>query len=116
EVPAGLESLKPDAPLLQKLAAYGRAWDVPPPDSRDALENFPYEPLAPECLVPLLDTARSLSGLSCSANLFRKSLIPMKTNAWWIPWPARRLSPSKTSAWPSTLPAAWRLNAAPRTK
>jgi sigma-B regulation protein RsbU (phosphoserine phosphatase) len=63
EVPAGFESLKPDAPLLQKLAAYGRAWDVPPPDSRDALENFPYVPLAPECLVPLLGHAAQLVGL-----------------------------------------------------
>ena len=63
EIPAGFESLKPDAPLLQKLAAYGRAWDVPPPDSRDALENFPYVPLAPECLVPLLGHASHLVGL-----------------------------------------------------
>ncbi len=63
EVPAGLESLKPDVPLLQKLAAYGRAWDVPPPDSRDALENFPYEPFAPECLVPLLGHGAQLVGL-----------------------------------------------------
>ncbi len=63
EVPAGFESLKPDAALLQKLAAYGRAWDVPPPDSRDALENFPYLPLAPECLVPLLGHAAQLVGL-----------------------------------------------------
>jgi len=63
EVPAGFESLKADAPLLQKLAAYGRAWDVPPPDSRDAPENFSYVPLAPECLVPLLGHAARLVGL-----------------------------------------------------
>ena len=63
EVPAGFASIKPDAHLLQKLAAYGRAWDVPPADSRDALENFPYEPLAPECLVPLLGHAAQLVGL-----------------------------------------------------
>ena len=63
EIPAGFESLQPDASLLQELAAHGRAWDVPPPDSRDALENFPYEPLAPECLVPLLGHAAQLVGL-----------------------------------------------------
>jgi len=63
EVPAGFESLQADAPFLQKLAAYGRAWDVPPPDSRDALENFPYLALAPECLVPLLGHAAQLVGL-----------------------------------------------------
>jgi sigma-B regulation protein RsbU (phosphoserine phosphatase) len=63
EVPAGLESLKADAPFLRRLLGYGRAWDVPPPDSRDALENFPYEPFAPECLVPLLGHAAQLVGL-----------------------------------------------------
>src|SRR5271157_2775874 len=63
EIPAGLESLKTDTPFFQKLADYGRAWDVPPPDSRDALENFPYEPLAPECLVPLLGHNARLVGL-----------------------------------------------------
>jgi sigma-B regulation protein RsbU (phosphoserine phosphatase) len=63
ETPAGFESLQVDAPLLQKLAAHGRAWDVPPADSRDALENFPYQPLAPECLVPLLGRSAQLVGL-----------------------------------------------------
>ena len=63
EVPAGLESLKTDAPFLQRLVEYGRAWDVPPPDSRDALENFPYAQLAPECLVPLLGHNAQLVGL-----------------------------------------------------
>ena len=63
EVPAGLESLKTDAPFLQELVQYGRAWDVPPPDAPDALENFPLAPLAPECLVPLLGRAAQLVGL-----------------------------------------------------
>jgi serine phosphatase RsbU (regulator of sigma subunit) len=63
QVPAGFESLKLDAPLLQKLAAYGRSWDVPPPDAPDALEDFPLAPLAPECLVPLLGHAAQLVGL-----------------------------------------------------
>jgi len=63
KVPSDLVSLPPDAPFLQKLVAYGRAWDVPPPDSPDALENFPLAPLAPECLVPLLGHAGQLVGL-----------------------------------------------------
>ena len=61
--PANLVSLPPDAPFLQKLVAYGRAWDVPPSDSPDALESFPLAPLAPECLVPLLGHAGQLVGL-----------------------------------------------------
>jgi sigma-B regulation protein RsbU (phosphoserine phosphatase) len=63
EVPAGLESLKTDAPFLQRLVGYGRAWDVPPPGASDALEYFPLAPLAPECLVPLLGHAAQLVGL-----------------------------------------------------
>jgi sigma-B regulation protein RsbU (phosphoserine phosphatase) len=63
KVPAGLESLRADAAFLQMLAEHGRAWDVPPPDAPDALENFPLAPLAPECLVPLLGHAAQLVGL-----------------------------------------------------
>jgi sigma-B regulation protein RsbU (phosphoserine phosphatase) len=63
QVPAGFASLKADTPFFQRLVKYGRAWDVPPPDSRDALENFPYVPLAPECLVPLLGHNAQLVGL-----------------------------------------------------
>jgi phosphoserine phosphatase RsbU/P len=63
QVLAGLESLKVDAPFFQRLVQYGRAWDVPPPDSWDAIENFPYLPLAPECLVPLLGHNAQLVGL-----------------------------------------------------
>ncbi len=61
--PADLVSLKPDAPFLLKLVAYGHAWEVPPPDSLDAPENFPLAPLAPECLVPLLGHNAQLLGL-----------------------------------------------------
>ena len=63
EVPAGLASLNADAPFLQQLVDYGRAWDVPPPDSPAALENFPLAPLAPECLVPALGHSAQLLGL-----------------------------------------------------
>jgi len=63
EVPAGFETLKANTPFFQRLVKYGRAWDVPPLDSRDALENFPYLPLAPECLVPLLGHNAQLVGL-----------------------------------------------------
>jgi sigma-B regulation protein RsbU (phosphoserine phosphatase) len=63
QVPAGLESLKADTPFFQRLVEYGRAWDVPPRDSPDALENFPYLPLEPECLVPLLGHNAQLVGL-----------------------------------------------------
>ncbi len=63
ETPAGFETLKTDTPFFHKLVKYGRAWDVPPQDSRDALENFPYLPFAPECLVPLLGHNAQLVGL-----------------------------------------------------
>src|SRR5208337_335790 len=59
---------------------------------------------------------RTLSGLSYSASLFRKSLTPARTSACWIPWPARRPLHSKTFAWPNISPTAWRSSGAPRTK
>ncbi len=63
QTPPGLATLAADAPYLRELTARGRAWDVPPPTDREAPQNFPLEPLSPECLVPLLGHDGRLAGL-----------------------------------------------------
>jgi phosphoserine phosphatase RsbU/P len=62
-VPPELATLPADSPFLVELAARGRAWDVPPPGSIDAPEQFPLAPLSPECLVPLVGHGTHLVGL-----------------------------------------------------
>jgi len=62
-VPPELATLPANSPFLVELAARGRAWDVPPPDSSDAPEKFPLTPLSPECLVPLVGHGTHLVGL-----------------------------------------------------
>ena len=62
-VPPELVTLPADSPFLVELAARGRAWDVPPPGSIDAPEQFPLVPLSPECLVPLVGHGTHLVGL-----------------------------------------------------
>ena len=62
-VPPELASLAANSRLLVELAARGRAWDVPPPGSIDAPEEFPLAPLSPECLVPLVGHGTHLVGL-----------------------------------------------------
>ena len=59
----GLLPLTADIPVLQQLAARGRAWDVPPPGDPEAPQNFPLALLSPECLVPLLGRDARLAGL-----------------------------------------------------
>jgi sigma-B regulation protein RsbU (phosphoserine phosphatase) len=83
-VPATMERLTTDAPVLHELARRGRPWELPPPETplpnlpqmallrahleqaesrahRDALGQL--APLAPECLVPILGRERGLTGL-----------------------------------------------------
>ncbi len=62
-VPPQLASFSADSPFLVELATRGRAWDVPPPGSSDAPEDFPLAPLSPECLVPLVGHGTHLVGL-----------------------------------------------------
>jgi phosphoserine phosphatase RsbU/P len=62
-VPPELLSLPANSPFLVELAARGRAWDVPPPGSIDAPEEFPLAPLSPECLVPMVGHGTHLVGL-----------------------------------------------------
>jgi phosphoserine phosphatase RsbU/P len=62
-VPSELASLPANSPFLVELAARGRAWDVPPPGSIDAPEEFPLARLSPECLVPLVGHGTHLVGL-----------------------------------------------------
>jgi sigma-B regulation protein RsbU (phosphoserine phosphatase) len=61
--PAGAESLPSDLPILIQLAARGKAWEVPSPDSGEADVLPQLAPLAPECLVPILNHEGRLSGL-----------------------------------------------------
>ena len=62
-VPPELATLPANSRFLVELAARGRAWDVPPPGSIDAPEEFPLAPLSPECLVPLVGHGTHLVGL-----------------------------------------------------
>jgi sigma-B regulation protein RsbU (phosphoserine phosphatase) len=62
-VPPELATLPANSPFLAELAARGRAWDVPPPGSIDAPEQFPLAPLSPECLVPMVGHGTHLVGL-----------------------------------------------------
>jgi sigma-B regulation protein RsbU (phosphoserine phosphatase) len=83
-VPATMERLTTDAPVLHELARRGRPWELPPPETplpnlpqmallrahleqterrahRDALAQL--APLEPECLVPILGREIGLTGL-----------------------------------------------------
>lgn len=85
-VPASMEFLNGDAPLLQELAQRGRPWEVPPADVpvppnlpqlgmlRDHLAGHTavrdrtdvlaqLVPLQPECLVPIVKRGQKLAGL-----------------------------------------------------
>ncbi|MFY9532105.1 MAG: SpoIIE family protein phosphatase [Candidatus Acidiferrales bacterium] len=62
-VPPGLETMPANAPLLVELAHRGKSWDVPPPGSPDAAEFSMLAPLAPECLVPIVERSGRLVGL-----------------------------------------------------
>ena len=60
--PATLETLAVSAPVFVELARRGKAWEVPS-DSASAGELTALEPLAPECLVPILGRENNLIGM-----------------------------------------------------
>src|ERR1019366_1974419 len=60
--PATLETLAVSAPVFGELARRGKAWEVPS-DSASAGELTALEPLAPECLVPILGREHNLIGM-----------------------------------------------------
>jgi len=62
-VPKGVEKLSSDLPILVHLAARGKSWEVPSPESGEGDELPLLAPLSPECLVPILDHDGRLSGL-----------------------------------------------------
>ena len=57
------ESIPVTMPLLVQLARTGKAWDVPPAFVTDREELAAPEPLAAECLVPILGRTGGLIGL-----------------------------------------------------
>ena len=62
-VSPALETIPVAAPVLLELARRGKSHDVPPPGSPGAAEFSLLAPLAPECLVPILERSSSLIGL-----------------------------------------------------
>ena len=62
-VSPGAQALSADLPVLAQLAVHGKSRDFPPPGSGEADELSMLAPLAPECLVPILDHHGRLSGL-----------------------------------------------------
>src|SRR5437899_6983466 len=62
-VPPGPESLSTALVSLAMLTLRGKSWDVPLPGEDEAEDLAVLAPIAPECLVPILDHAGQLSGL-----------------------------------------------------
>jgi phosphoserine phosphatase RsbU/P len=62
-VPATAETLAAGAPLFVELAHRGKPWEVLPSSSAGAGELAALSPLAPECLVPILERENHLIGL-----------------------------------------------------
>jgi len=62
-VPREIATLPPGGPLLVELQRRGKPWEVPPPELGDGRDISPLEPLAPECLVPILGRDDRLIGL-----------------------------------------------------
>ena len=62
-VPSGAETLSTGLMTLALLTLRGRSWDVPLPGEEGMEDLAALAPLAPECLVPILDHAGQLSGL-----------------------------------------------------
>lgn len=62
-VPAKLETIPANTPLMAELALRGKSWDVPLPGSPDAEELAVLAPLSPECLVPITGRDASLIGM-----------------------------------------------------
>jgi phosphoserine phosphatase RsbU/P len=61
--PPGAENLSAVSMTLRLLTLRGKSWDVPLPGEDDMEDLAVLAPLAPECLVPILDHAGQLSGL-----------------------------------------------------
>jgi serine phosphatase RsbU (regulator of sigma subunit) len=62
-LPATLETLATNAPVLSDLTRRGKPWEVSPSDSASAQELKALAPLAPECLVPILGRENNLIGM-----------------------------------------------------
>ncbi len=62
-VPPGAETLSTGLMTLGLLTLRGKSWDVPLPGEDEMEDLAVLAPLAPECLVPILDHAGQLSGL-----------------------------------------------------
>ncbi len=62
-LPATLETLATNTPVLIELARRGKPWEVLPSDSSGAEELKTLAPLAPECLVPILGRENNLIGM-----------------------------------------------------
>ena len=62
-VPPGAETLSAQSITLGLLTLRGKSWDVPLPGDDEEDDLRVLAPLAPECLVPILDHAGQLSGL-----------------------------------------------------
>jgi sigma-B regulation protein RsbU (phosphoserine phosphatase) len=62
-LPATLETLATNAPVLTDLTRRGKPWEVSPSDSASAQELKALAPLAPECLVPILGRENNLIGM-----------------------------------------------------
>jgi phosphoserine phosphatase RsbU/P len=62
-VPHGAETLSAQSITLGLLTLRGKSWDVPLPSEDEEEDLRVLAPLAPECLVPILDHGGQLSGL-----------------------------------------------------
>ena len=61
--PPGAKTLSPGMVSLAMLTLRGKSWDVPLPGEEGMEDLAVLAPIAPECLVPILDHAGQLSGL-----------------------------------------------------
>jgi serine phosphatase RsbU (regulator of sigma subunit) len=62
-IPPGAETLSTGMMTLALLTLRGKSWDVPLPEENAIKDLGVLAPVAPECLVPILDHAGQLSGL-----------------------------------------------------
>jgi sigma-B regulation protein RsbU (phosphoserine phosphatase) len=63
KIPPGAETLSSGLMTLALLTLRGKSWDVPLPGAGEPEDLAMLAPIAPECLVPILDHAGQLSGL-----------------------------------------------------
>ena len=62
-VPAGLETIPANTPVMDELARRGKSLDVPLPGSQDDEGLAAIAPLSPECLVPITGREGALIGM-----------------------------------------------------